>query len=205
MPLSIGIKTSSGLVRHLLKRNSTIPTRTSYIFAQDEINYSNDNQLMIIEIYEGERIIARNNHLMGTFELKCSNSLEITQELEIECNIDANGILTVIAIDLSNGNKNEIKITRDKDCLSSDEINRMVADYERNKETDERECERILEAHNSRSYENDNIFSIWKRLSSVLVLKINNREQDFILNTCMEHFLEEVIRFQEIELYILKF
>jgi molecular chaperone DnaK (HSP70) len=190
LPLSIGIKTSSGLVRQLLKRNSTIPTRTSYIFSQDEINYSNDNQLMIIEIYEGERIKARNNHLLGTFELKCSNSLEITQELEVKCDIDANGILTVIAIDLSNGNKNEIQITRDKDC---DEINRMVADYERNKESDERERNRILEAHSSKSYENDNIFSIWKRLSSILVSKINNTEENFKLNTCLKHFLKEVI------------
>jgi hypothetical protein len=63
----------------------------------------------------------------------------------------------------------------------------MVADYERNKESDERERNRILEAHSSKSYENDNIFSIWKRLSSILVSKINNTEENFKLNTCLKH------------------
>ena len=160
---------------------------------------------MIIEIYEGERVMARDNHFLDKIELKCSDSREITQEIEVNCDIDSNGILTVIAIDLSNGNKNKIKITNDRGRLSSDEINKMVNDYEKNKESDERERDRVLEEQSRKSHENDNIFSIWKRLVSFLVSKINNCQEELKLKTCLTDFLEVNHFIQKLDFVILNF
>jgi len=184
-PLSINIKTADGLVRQMIRRNATIPTRGSHVFTKNEIYYSSDKQSVIIEIYEGERVMAKDNHLLGKFELKCSNLNETTEEIEIKCDLDANGVLTVVAIDLSSGNINKIKITNDQGRLSSEEINQMVDDYEKNRQLDEIERERILEAQSRRAYENDNMFSLWKRLSTCFISKNNNSWlHDFKIKTC---------------------
>ena len=132
-PLTLSIETMGGVATPLIKRNTTIPVTKSQIFST-----AVDNQPSVdIVIVQGERPMARDNKLLGNFQLTGIQPAKAgVPQIEISFSIDANGIMSVKAKDLKTNEENSITI-KDSQGLSEEEIQRMVKEAEENKEKDE--------------------------------------------------------------------
>ena len=138
-PLTLGIETMGGVMTPLIERNTTIPTTKSNIFSTAE-----DNQPAVdIMVYQGERPMARDNKLLGTFKLDGIRPARRGQpRIEVTFNIDTNGIVNVKAKDLDTQKEQQITISG-SNGLSKEEIDRMMKEAEANKEADAKRKEEV--------------------------------------------------------------
>jgi molecular chaperone DnaK len=142
-PLSLGIETLGGVFTKLIERNTTIPTRKSEVFST-----AADNQTSVeIKVFQGERAMARDNRLLGVFQLVgIPPAPRGIPQVEVEFDIDANGILNVKAKDRATNNEQKITITSSSG-LSKDEVEKMARDAESHS-ADDRKRKDEIEARN---------------------------------------------------------
>ncbi|MDT7880098.1 MAG: molecular chaperone DnaK [Candidatus Hydrothermia bacterium] len=158
-PLSLGVEVLGGLFDVVIPKNTTIPTRKTKIYTTAE-----DNQTSVwIKVYQGERKIARENRLLGEFELSgIPPAPRGVPQIEVTFDIDVNGILTVSAVEKATGKKADIKIHA-RTGLTEEEIQRMIKEAQEKEEEDRKRAELIELKNTVDAY----IYSVEKSLKEL--------------------------------------
>lgn len=126
-PLTLGIETVGGVMTKIIPRNSVVPTKKQQIFS----TAADNQQTVTIQVFEGERPMTKDNHILGKFDLNgIPPAARGVPQIEVTFEIDVNGILRVSAEDKGTGTKEKIEIKNDSNRLSPEDVERMIKDAE---------------------------------------------------------------------------
>merc|ERR1712242_505902 len=176
-PLTLGIETVGGVMSKIIPRNSVVPTKKSQIFS----TAADNQQTVSIQVYEGERPMTKDNHLLGKFDLTgIPPAARGVPQLEVTFEIDVNGILRVSAEDKGTGNKEKIEIKNDANRLSPEDVERMIKDAEDFAEEDKKVAERAVAKNELEQY----VYSLKNQVSDTaegkLGAKLDDEEKETI-------------------------
>merc|ERR1712176_1249057 len=185
-PLTLGIETVGGVMSKIIPRNSVVPTKKSQIFS----TAADNQQTVSIQVYEGERPMTKDNHLLGKFDLTgIPPAARGVPQIEVTFEFDVNGILRVSAEDKGTGNKEKIEIQNDSNRLSPEDVERMIKDAEMFAEEDAKVAARATAKNELEQY----AYSLKNQLSDDtdkgLGGKLDDEEKETI-NTGVEETIE---------------